>query len=353
MQDDTELLRLMMEDQERQGPLYRPGPHWRAYQRRIVHAIRKHGLARFRSLPAIGKGYADVAVADPAELWPQGSVKTVAKQAIMRMPGFRQVVDQYQKNLRSRNRQIQKLTRFYYKIQYDSWFQNMKSEYSIPETLHGGAEVTVELDGDEVSELYVIQLLRIHNFCPFANFDRAQSIFEIGGGYGSNMHLLLTMFPNIRKVIYLDIPPVLYVATQYLREFFPEAVVDYRATRSVQEITFQPDDRREIICICPWQIPRIDSRIDVFWNAASFAEMPQDVVVNYAKYARQLVSRPDGLVLLALQTPLDRPDDGGPDGYAYGHEIMAAFEPTFAFEAVPPRIEAETPSIHYRGHFSQ
>ena len=62
--------------------------------------------------------------------------------------------------------------------------------------------------------------------------------FEIGGGVGTNVHLVLENYKNIRKVLYLDIPPNLYVGTQYLKAFYGNAVSDYRTLKTLDSIKF-------------------------------------------------------------------------------------------------------------------
>ncbi|MCX6227018.1 MAG: putative sugar O-methyltransferase, partial [Bacteroidia bacterium] len=106
----------------------------------------------------------------------------------------------------------------------------------------------------------------------------------IGGGFGINIHLLIENYPKIRKVIYLDIPPNLYVGTQYLKAFYGEAVYDYRMLRKLQEIKFSDTDDLEIFCITPWQIERLQSQVDIFMNSHSFVEMPKEIVSNYARH---------------------------------------------------------------------
>ena len=44
---------------------------------------------------------------------------------------------------------------------------------------------------------------RINNLSKYFNFKDIKSYFEIGGGFGSNIHFLITNFPNIKKILYL------------------------------------------------------------------------------------------------------------------------------------------------------
>ena len=64
------------------------------------------------------------------------------------------------------------------------------------------------------------------------DFTKIKTYFEIGGGFGSNIHFLLTNFKNIKKVIYLDVVPNICVGTEYLRYFYKENVKDYLSTKN-------------------------------------------------------------------------------------------------------------------------
>ena len=105
---------------------------------------------------------------------------------------------------------------------------------------------------------------------------------EIGGGFGANAHLMLSTWPRLRKMVYLDIPPNLYIGTQYLRHFFGDAVRDYRTCSQLDHISFRLDESLEIYCIAPWQLFKVHSKIDTFFNAHSFQEMSEIIVSNYA-----------------------------------------------------------------------
>jgi hypothetical protein len=91
-------------------------------------------------------------------------------------------------------------------------------------------------------------------------------------------------YSNIRKVIYLDIPPNLYVGTQYLKAFYGEAVYDYRKLKKMEKIQFSDTDDLEIFCIAPCQIENLQDQVDIFMNSHSFVEMPKEIVSNYAHH---------------------------------------------------------------------
>jgi hypothetical protein len=136
----------------------------------------------------------------------------------------------------------------------------------------------------------------IHNYDPHVGFKSVRSVLEIGGGYGSYAHSLLHVFPNIRKYVYIDLAPNIYVATQYLKALYSSSVIDYRETKDAKKISFSPDDKLEILMLCPWQIESIADDIDFVWNSNSFQEMSTEIVNTYAKQICRLLTPSRGQI---------------------------------------------------------
>jgi len=128
---------------------------------------------------------------------------------------------------------------------------------------------------------------------------------KLGGGFGANIHLLLENYKNIRKVLYLDIPPNLYVGTQYLKAFYGKAVFDYKALAHLDSIKFSTDDNIEIFCIAPWQIEKFQSEVDIFMNSNSFVEMPRNVVKNYVDKFNRFPGSENAAVALSTYSNFD------------------------------------------------
>ena len=185
----------------------------------------------------------------------------------------------------------------YYDTQYGDWFERTIDSHDLPETQVGGPRDVIQLRGRTISRTYFDHLVRIWNLGAHVDISRSRSVFEIGGGFGATAHLLLHLYPGVRKFLYLDIPPVLYVGTQYLKHHFGADVIDYATTRDMAEITFSEDDTREILCICPWQLDRVSADIDLFWNSASFQEMEVLMVSNYARQIARLTQGSEDPVL--------------------------------------------------------
>ena len=92
---------------------------------------------------------------------------------------------------------------------------------------------------------------------------------------------MIENFSNIKKIFYIDIVPNLFVGTEYLRSIYGEAVKDYNLMKDKKEISFLSTNELEIICLPPWKINNIVSKVDHFHNAASLQEMTEISVKNY------------------------------------------------------------------------
>ena len=270
--------------------MYKPCPYWTKYCERTAHAIRKDGVETFRSNSRISKGYADTVVMDPFDLVSNDSLKKKVHKLIRDNPTVKKyLLGPYIKLSESQYREAQMYRNLYFTNILGEWFDKFSKKHSLPDTLVGEPQDIVTINEQKIGLSYLSSYLRIYNYSKHIDFSKIESVFEIGGGFGSFSHTLLHLYPNIRKLVYLDIPPILYVGTQYLKYFYHNKVMDYTQTSKLKTLTFEPNDKREIMAICPWQIEKLDAKFDFFWNSASFQEMTPDVVRNYTSHINRFL----------------------------------------------------------------
>lgn len=127
-----------------------------------------------------------------------------------------------------------------------------------------------------------------------------RSVLEIGGGFGVLGEILLRRSRAVRYVD-LDIPPLLTVASYYLRELFGERIQVYDDEWAGRVAP----DRSAVLP--PWRIDDVDGPFDLFVNCFSFQEMEPHVVANYvAKVAEKDVS-----YVVSLNSRKGKPKAGG------------------------------------------
>jgi len=278
--DDIDLLFLMLADAKHQNAIYLPGPYWEGKTKSAIFEIINRGIMDFRGNSSqIANSYADNIFMDARESYNHGLKRRITKFFTCRFP-FRRIFDsQISLTKNYANSYIECIQKI---LLMKERTGALLEEYFIPDSILGDCIFKARIEGRDYSVHYLNLLEQHDNIAKHINFKGAESIFEIGGGFGANIHLLLSNYKNIKKVLYLDIPPNLYVGTQYLKAFYGSSVYDYRDLRKRERINFSNNDELEIFCIAPWQIENFGSSVDIFFNSHSFVEMPENVVQNYA-----------------------------------------------------------------------
>lgn len=286
IQDDIDLLNLIIKDSTDPREHYNPGPYWKDKTKTALKDLKKFGLENFRgSENMIGMSFADNVILD-ATLAYTGFKKIIAN--FIKIFPLKYI---FQSQIRITRQMFENYlisTRDYFngsdRVKY------LLSKYKIPFSILGNCIAKVKINNEEIAIHYLNLLEQHDNVSKSINFKSIKSVFEIGGGFGCNVHLLLSNYPNIKKVIYLDIAPNLYVGTQYLKSFYGESVIDYSKSKDLKEIKFKNNEQLEIYCILPAQIEILNTEIDFFTNSHSFVEMPSFIVKNYIQKLQGLPS---------------------------------------------------------------
>jgi len=203
IENNTKLLNMMLKDQLNQEELYQPGPYWKGYVTRITKAIYVDGLHNFRANSRIGKGFADTIVINPFDLLSLDSWKSKIYKKIVQIPLFKRYFLLHTLNiLNGIQAKLKNIKIFIWQM-----------VFTVLKT------VFFTCNNYELGRSYLVSFLRVHNYSKVVDFSKVETVFEIGGGFGALCHTLLHLFSNIKKYLYLDIPPILYIATQYLKLF--------------------------------------------------------------------------------------------------------------------------------------
>lgn len=331
--DNVRLLELMLDDGRRQAGVHRPGPYWERAAEFAALAMRERGLSGFRSSGSglIGQGYTDGVSLDPTVAWTKGRWPRRALKRIVDVPFVRRTVFKaFDDALRDRQAHVDRVEGQLLRVLHEKRLVSSGLLGRLPDTLYGGCDLTAEIGGRTISRHYLFTLFQLENLAREVDFSQVRTVFEVGGGFGANAHLLLHLYPNIRKYLYLDIPPMLYVGTQYLRHFYPDAVRDYARTRSEGRLAFSDDGEREILAVAPWQLERFGGSFDLFFNSYSLQEMPPAVVANYAEQVKRLAGAGAKLCLLTYDA------DGAGDGRLPEREVFRRFEDRYTSARVEP-----------------
>jgi len=299
LQDNLPLLKKMMADMDSRKDVYKPSPFWLECATETAKALKRYGLNNFRSTRKATPGLTWTDAPNLSVLdYTYSTGKTLKSKVaglIFRTYLFKQ---KFLELLDARVRAGAESTYFkWYKSfrdywvnsQSSQWFSEVLRNHSMPDTLVGGCIDEIKICDQVISPVYFATLARIFNFCDHTDFRTVKTMLIIGGGFGYEVHLIMSLFPNIKKCITLDIPPNLYVQTQYLKAVTQEKVRDYAETCGMSKINFSQLQEGEIIAIAPWQIEKVDTSIDLLWNSCSFQEMTRAQVKNYALFSQNLM----------------------------------------------------------------
>ena len=272
--------------------LYSSGPYWDTKNSRSILDIKKKGLSDFRgSSNGIGTSFTDNVVLDIRNKF---NTKGRIIGKIFSLPILNKVFNG-QLNL------TQTYIRYFIRnqaivYQNNKNVENLINKYQFANTTEFGCIQIFEKLGIKYSTAYLQMADRIEKLSKSFNLENINSFFEIGGGFGANIHFLITNFPNIKKILYLDAVPNIYVGTKYLEHHFGKKVKNYLELKNLDKISFKKNDELEILCIPPWLIEKVDVEIDHFHNAASFVEMPKIVIDNYIKFIRKFKTKEISLI---------------------------------------------------------
>lgn len=286
--DDVELLDLMLADMKKAPTVYQPTNYWSAYEARSIEEIKARGLTDFRrQSDAVFRSYGAVDFVRPISSVRISQSRLLSLPTRM-VPGMRSLAGRMDGFL---NRYVQNIDggdwESYVKSGYHFAASYAQGTYAKPVSSFSVSRVgnppgLVSIDGRLYSRQHLQYYLQYAFVARHLDFDRIETVAEIGSGMGRQTEIIAQLHPNLAHLLF-DIPPQLYVAEQYLSAVFPGHVVSYRTTRDWKDLSgIRPG---MIHIFGSWQVPMLSSRkTDLFWNSASFHEMEPDVVRNYLSF---------------------------------------------------------------------
>jgi putative sugar O-methyltransferase len=141
-----------------------------------------------------------------------------------------------------------------------------------------------EFDGKKFSRsalnyLLGLCLLKKHT----SENDSINTVLEIGGGFGT-LGEILSGTPGT-KYIDVDIPPVSFVAWNYLNAVYGDTKIE-PYIHSMEKIDISK--LKACSVFNSWDIEKLEGKIDLFVNFISFQEMEPHVVENYLSFVKKL-----------------------------------------------------------------
>jgi putative sugar O-methyltransferase len=286
MSKSNELLQAIISDQKNVADIYKPGKYWQKKSRAAIRELKNNGLDDFRSsndINTAATSFGDNTPIDARRIIETSSIKNKLGLAILNHTSLKMIFDFQVKMTRSYHDRLMDFEKNRLATSKPDRMSELIKKYKIENDINFGCDRISRFDDKNYSTYYleILDLLDITE--KKSTLKEINSFLEIGAGFGTNIHLIEQNFPNIRKFIVVDIVPNVWVATEYLRSMYGDCVKDYTVTREMKEIKFKEDTSLEIFVIPTWEIEKICSSVDCFWNSNSFTEMTPEIVKNYAK----------------------------------------------------------------------
>jgi len=276
---DLLLEKLISDEKKENNHLYSSGKYWKKKNLKTIYQLKKKKLTNFRGLNSgVGTSFADNL---PTDIGNELNFAGRIVYKLINLPLINKIfLSQTSITLDYAKHIIKYLSVLYKKSHI---VEKLIKKYKFEDTVNFGCCQKFTYNNKDYSNLYLEIANRVENISNYLNLKSYKSYFEIGGGFGANVDFIISNFPNIKKIIYLDSVPNLYVGTMYLKKKYNDNVKDYLELKD-KKINFSNDNNLEIFCIAPWQIVNLDTEIDHFHNASSFVEMPKYIIKNYLKY---------------------------------------------------------------------
>lgn len=314
------MLDTMVEDMRHADPLYCPTDFWVMGGERIMADIHANGLSQFRShksangffVPLYSRPYyqAHRDLIDPIVSWLDKLPYRKAGTDIVRLlTGHSNAFSDY-------------------RVFRAGDTEGLPSLADISESEIGTPVEQFVFEGNRYSCSFLNYLRGLVFLKRTVQPKKLTRVLEIGGGFGTLGEIMLKSEPNTVYVD-VDLPPVAAVATYYLKEVFgDQAVLGYDETRDCEDINLEqlPASCRAVV-LCPWQLPRLRGRFDLFANFISFQEMEPEVVQNYIGFVQQLA--PSSVLLRNLREGKRKkssPDEVGVNNPILLDEMVSWFD---------------------------
>lgn len=263
--------------------LFNPSNFWKKKSNLIEKSIVKNGINSFRSLnQGSGTSFTDTidySIFTEETFINSWEYKTAASVYFF-LPRFlkKKLINFFKQNNKSVLRYIDKS--IYYQQKYaenNKTVLDIVENYDCDNTLNFECKNKIKINNKEISLQYLEELNLINSKKDI--FKQSKVLIEIGGGFGSFTHNILNNFKNVKKVIYLDMFPQIFIGYEYLKKIFQKNV--FYLNDEIKKFEFKNDDSLEICCILPNQLEKLNSKVDLLVNNNSFIEMSPEQVKFY------------------------------------------------------------------------
>ena len=293
---DLKILKEMMSELNKQGPLYKPGNYWKFFEKGILNQVKNNNLENFRKWPggppgniqSFGGGD-DTRSRFFGKNYHPFDIKFDIIEKLRIFSFYNKIINFISKylpffsflsirSLDAKNyyfdqiRYLQALLHYYIKI-YDI-------ENSTLEDSKSGNPYGNKINGKFYTNSFFFYMLFTTIIKKNIDLQKVKFVIDLGSGVGF-MGNYIKKLNNKIKYICCDIPPTIFIAENYLKNCnYKVAGYDYfKNIKNIEEIEF---DKFDCFCVPSWKSELFKNfKADLFINMGSFQEMEVEQVRNY------------------------------------------------------------------------
>ena len=190
---------LIKDEKKIDKKLYSSGPYWDYKNSRTIHEIKRKGLKNFRGITTgIGTSFADNLIWDIRN---EFNIKGRIIGKIFSLPILNKIFNGQLRVTKNHIDSFVKNKSIVY--QNNKNVQNLINKFKFENTTDFGCIQSFKYLNKDYSCHYLDMAYRIDKLSKSFDFKNIKSFFEIGGGFGTNIHFLITNFPNIKKLFFI------------------------------------------------------------------------------------------------------------------------------------------------------
>lgn len=277
-------LQAMFDELEAAPEIYRPTEFWRQFAELHLQQLNEDGFDRFKQ--TINRNYFQFQLTNPLHtqarlMWSKWLRKpSVAPLRVKYTPGCQLPLAEVKLGRRAR-----RWTYARYLALLSDHVRTLDRELLLdkldePMTGH---PVCVDYRGRRTSEDLcnsVLEYTAMRDALPAGSLENA-TVIELGSGYGRLGWVFLSVLPSVRYV-FVDIPPALAVAEEYLATCFPDRkIFGFRHFENADEVAAELE-QAQIVFLTPNQLDLLpELKADLFINVSSLHEMVQEQIDHY------------------------------------------------------------------------
>ena len=271
-------LELTLEKNKFQKEIYKPSSFWKNASEKIIGEIKEFGIENFRNLNT-PLGFFVPTYGTPTNSFTQEISDSILEQL---------------EKMGTKKQQLameEFLSGYLHALSDYRVFKSSNNESKRPrlkdfsESSYGNPVEHFEFDDKKFSRsslnyLLGLSFLKSH----LGENDTIETVLEIGGGYGTLGEILYKA--GGVKYIDIDIPPISFVAWNYLKSLSDEIEPFVHEKESVQI-----DKLKSLSVFNSWDIEKLEGTVDLFVNFISFQEMEPNIVENYLHHVKRLQTK--------------------------------------------------------------